>query len=160
MTDFIGIYSHRFKRIFFFSGESSGWINSQFEILHSPFGCFNLNDAWIRFRFKSDSIPDTLAGWIIKSIVISLEFAVESVPRINKPSTLGIYPNPSSDAIFNFPKLDEEQEYSMEVTDVMGRCVLRVPYVHQLNLSGYAKGIYFYRVSNGVENYSGKLVVE
>ena len=101
-------------------------------------------------------------GWIIGNINVEQDSfpGPGVVKNVSKTLSLNIYPNPSGGALFNFPKLDEEQEYSMEVTDVMGRCVLKVSYVHELNLSGYAKGIYFYRVSNGVESYSGKLVVE
>ena len=153
-----------------FNGTSNGWITSRFQFSGvlpvkpngGPSGCPITSGSMveIRFRFISDSIPDSLDGWIIGNIGIEQDFYGGGLTKVNIPSVLNIYPNPSSDAIFNFSKLDEEEEYSIEVTDVMGRTVLRMPYVHVVNLSGYAKGIYFYRVSNGVENYSGKLVVE
>ncbi len=145
-----------------FSGTSNGWVRSQFEILSNPDLCAaysNVFDFQVRFRFKSDSIPDTLDGWAISNISVRIDVE-EGISKINKATTLNIYPNPSNDALFNFPAMDEEKEYSIEVMDAMGRRVLRMPYVHEINLSAYAKGIYFFRVSNGVENYSGKLVTD
>ncbi len=140
-----------------FSGISDGWILSQFEFDLTNSFCYPVNYQ-IRFRFKSDSIPDTLSGWIIDRINIRQDMWTEfGVTGINKQSILNIYPNPSNDALFNFPAMDEEKEYNIEVMDAMGRRVLRVPYVHLVNLSAYPKGVYFYRVSNGVEYYSGKL---
>ncbi len=149
-----------------FSGTSNGWIKSQFQFFPPPFvkpnggqqPCY-LGDITVRFRFKSDSIPDTLDGWIIGRINIEQDTYVGSVAKVTK-SSLNIYPNPSSDAGFNFPALDEEKKYRIEISNVLGARVLNVPYTHHINLSTLPKALYFYRVSDGTEYYSGQLVSE
>lgn len=155
-----------------FSGISNGWVESQFQFyllliayktnrgLDSSCGLTSSSMIQVRFRFKSDATPDSLNGWIIGKINIEEESYFESVPNIYKPANLKIYPNPSSDAIFNFPVLDMQQSYTIEILNNLGISIINTAYKNQINLSVYPKGLYFYRVTNGKEYYSGKLVVE
>jgi len=150
-----------------FSGSSNGWIKSQFQFFGGDpeklsggqQGCF-FSDIIVRFRFKSDSIPDTLDGWLIGGINIEQDtYYAGSVSKVAK-SSLNIYPNPSSDGSFNFPTLAEAKNYRIEIMNAMGARVLNVPYTHNVNLNTLAKGLYFYRVSDGTEYYSGSLISE
>jgi len=157
-----------------FNGTSNGWVESQFQLWWGVQDYYKhtggmpvciLQDSSIvevRFRFKSDSIPDSLDGWLISHINLAQNHypPVSAVKNVNKASSLNIYPNPSIDAIFNFPTLDDEKQYSIEIMDITGRSIMNMPYAHELNLSAYPKGFYFYRVSNGQQHYNGKLIVD
>jgi len=151
-----------------FNGADTGWTTSKIQFFWGNAAKPNggpacaidpFSNIQLRFRFKSDSIPDTLAGWIIGDIGIEQDLYL-GIPKINKLLALDIYPNPSLDAVFNFPALDEEKTYSIELINALGRRVLQMPYQRQINLSQFSKGLYFYRVTNGTQYYSGKLVVE
>ena len=123
-------------------------------------GCsFWASSIYLRFRFVSDSVADSLAGWIIDSIEIEADNYPGLVRTVNK-SSLTVYPNPSADGTFNFPVLFDEELCRTVVYDAMGRQVVSMPYAHALDMDGYAKGVYIYKVSDGVNYYMGQLVVE
>ena len=58
---------------------------------------------YVRFRFVSDSVVDSLAGWEIDSIKTHLDIYPSLVKTLNKLLPLNTYPNPSYDGFFNFP---------------------------------------------------------
>jgi len=165
-ANFYGVYDTLLSGEQAFSGTSNGWIKSQFQFMPPPpeklsggqQSCF-LHNIIVRFRFKSDSIPDTLDGWIIGRINIEQDTYLGSVAKVKK-SFLNIYPNPSFDASFDFPFLASEQNYRIEIINAMGARVLNLPYTHNINLRTFAKGLYFYKVSDGTEYYSGSLISE
>ena len=116
---------------------------------------------YIRFRFVSDTTVDTLAGWEIDSIKIEHDLYGGGLVRdARNNNTFKVYPNPSSTGLFNFPRLDNETDYLLEVYDAIGRRILQQPYSHVVDISQYPKGLYFYRISDGTEYYSGQLQVE
>ena len=82
------------------------------------------------------------------------------IGNINKPKTLSAYPNPSCDGQFTFPAIENEQNQTIEVYNAMGRKISTHPYSHSLDLSDYARGLYFYKVSDGTEYYSGRLLTQ
>jgi hypothetical protein len=116
--------------------------------------------AFLRFRFVSDSIPDSLAGWIIDSIKMEHYFYPDFISKINKPQSLNTYPNPSYDGIFTFPPLNDQQEYTTEVYNAIGQRILNYPYNQSLDLSQYPKGLYFYKVTSETNYYTGQLLLE
>ena len=148
-----------------FSGTSSGWQISKFQFFAAmperrtgggP-SCINGDEMLVRFRFKSDSTVDSMAGWIISSITIKQDY-YSGIPTINKSQTLKVFPNPSIDGVFHFPALDNEEKYSMEIYNAMGNKIYTGNYLHDVDLSKYADGLYFYKVSNGAGYYRGQLV--
>ena len=120
---------------------------------------FEVPVIYLRFRFLSDSVTDSLAGWMIDSMQIEVDYYGGSVKMVSK-QTLKVYPNPSADGVFNFPVLFDEDRYNTTVYDAMGKLLATTPYTHTLDIGGYSKGVYFYKVSNGVDYYMGQLVVE
>ena len=122
-------------------------------------GCEWMVDTfYVRFRFISDSVPDSLAGWEIDSIKIETDnYGSGYVSNINKKGYLTTYPNPSVDGIFTFPVLENEQDAKLIVYNAMGQKILDRNYVRNLDLSRYSKGVYFYRVTNTDEIYCGQL---
>lgn len=119
-----------------------------------------VDNIYVRFRFISDSVADSLAGWVIDSVQIEYDYYGSSVAKVKKQQTLNVCPNPSHEGIYTFPALDNEQLYNVEIYDAMGSKLLTQPYTHLLNLNQYARGMYFYRVTDGTEYYSGRLLFD
>lgn len=115
---------------------------------------------YVRFRFISDSVPDTMAGWIIDSIKIEQDDYGSGIVNINNQKSLNVYPNPSYDGSFTFPALVNEQNYKIEVYDAMGEKILKIPYTQSLELNHCPPGLYFYRVTGATGYYSGRLLIE
>ena len=77
-----------------------------------------------------------------------------------------IYPNPAKNIIyFNLNTFQKADDYTLIVTDVSGRTILTEnlkQQVNEKNVSGWAKGSYFYTLTN-VKNgkqLNGKFSVE
>jgi hypothetical protein len=114
----------------------------------------------IRFRFVSDSVPDSLSGWKIDSITIAEQDCPGGIKNVIKNHSLSIVPNPSYNGSFVFPQLENEMQYNVEIYNGIGERILRQSYSRELYLNGYPNGVYFYRVTNGTDYYSGKLIIE
>lgn len=126
-------------------------------------GCtlVSVDTFYTRFRFVSDTATDTLAGWDIDSIKIEADhYNGGAVALVNKGNMLHVFPNPSYDGSFIFPALVAENQFDIEVYNALGTRIKKMPYAHSLSLKGYPSGIYFYKVSDGTEYYSGQLQVE
>jgi hypothetical protein len=151
-----------------FSGASSASRLSKF-LLQSPpapkmsanYSCswIGMDSFFVRFRFVSDSVPDSLAGWFIDSIrVTKYPVAPGAVSESYTLSQLTVSPNPSSSGIFTYPVLPQQEPLTITVIDVIGRVVLRAPHREQIDLRGEPAGLYFYYLTNGRHYYSGKLI--
>lgn len=152
-----------------FSGISNGWQYSRIQFFTGlPIrktgggtSCSWISaNIYLRFRFESDSVADSLDGWIIDNIKIEQDHYEGAVRSVARTLDSRIYPNPSTDGIFNFPPLDNEQNCNIEITNALGQSVISIPYCHKINLQNYPNGVYFYRITNGSEYYSGHLVVQ
>lgn len=154
-----------------FRGNSMGWRTSGLQLpgimgVRRTGDCYFASHLyqqyiiWIRFRFKSDSIADNKAGWIISNIKLKPGFYRGSVAEIESRGLLNIYPNPSHNGLFKFPALKDERDYTICITNILGQVILQQPYVHTLDMSIHPNGMYFYQVTNGETQYSGKLVVQ
>jgi len=75
-------------------------------------------------------------------------------------SGLNIYPNPSN-GIVNI-ELDTNGEFSIEVTDIVGKVISRemISSNTVLNLEDFNKGVYFITVSNNEIMQTTKIIVE
>ncbi len=151
-----------------FSGRSNHEIYSEIDILDfmalkstSIPGCSfeNARSFYFRFRFVSDSIPELFAGWMIDSIKVVERNFGGLVKNIDKHS-LTVSPNPSYSGNFIFPVLENEEQNKIEIYTILGEQVISMPYSHSIDLRNYAKGMYYYKVSNGMDYYTGKLVYE
>ena len=165
-----------------FSGSSSSWIYSEFQfftgipikpakgIIDTTNGgangatgasCnFMFGSIYVRFRFVSDSTVDTLSGWAIDNIKVRVDDYGGAVHNANMVNQLNVFPNPSNIGSFTFPALKNEQDYTLEIYNVIGERILKQPYTHFVDITKYATGMYLYRVSNGTNNYSGTLIKE
>ena len=96
------------------------------------------------------------------------DFNLGSGARINVPfSNLEVYPNPSRD-IFNIEfNSDNIQDVKIKIVDVMGEEVyiedLREfigQYTKQVDLSEYAKGVYFLRIMSNKRGFNKKIILQ
>jgi len=148
-----------------FSGNSHGQVHSRLQFFdcillkRTATTChfFYSGSFYIRFRFSSDTLADTLSGWKIDSIKVLGATCPGYVNDVNGALHVSPYPNPTHDGIFNFPALGHENELSLEVYNTLGAKVYSGAYTHQLNLSNHAPGLYFFTLRNRRQQYSGKL---
>jgi hypothetical protein len=124
----------------------------------SPPCNFSGDTILVRFRFISDTVADTLDGWIIDSIRIEDDNYTKSVSDVGGSGSLSPYPNPAYNGHFLFPALRNEQQYTIDVYNTIGQRILSKPYTQHLQLNNLPPGLYHYRVSNGTELYTGKLL--
>jgi len=150
-----------------FSGNSHGQVHSMLQFYDCigvkttattcHFAYYVSRPIYIRFRFVSDTLADTLSGWKIDSVKIAGADCGGLVNYLNAPLHIAPYPNPTHDGVFNFPALDDEKIYSLEIYNALGAKVYSGSYQHQLNLSGQTPGLYFFTVHSPQQRYSGKL---
>ncbi len=153
-----------------FTGVSTGWKYSRFQYFHgypikqtgdvttSCQGNWHL-DLIFRFRFVSDSIPDSLDGWILGAIIVEYDGFNGGLADKEAKRDLEVYPNPSSDGRFEFPVIDGSESYVIDIWNQTGRKIHHGPYVRQLNLQNLPAGIYYYRAGDDAVQYSGKLMI-
>lgn len=146
-----------------FYGSSNGWRYSRMQLFNhisvkttGTVMCVGQMDVMYRFRFVSDSIPDNKAGWIIDDIKLEYDHYGSGISIVDN-SSLPIYPVPVTDGIIHFPQLERGDKYRIVITDIAGRVMMNVPYTTEVNISGYPQGMYYYKVSNGEEVYTGKI---
>ncbi|HTL83500.1 MAG TPA: T9SS type A sorting domain-containing protein [Bacteroidia bacterium] len=105
-----------------FSGESPNPYDQFGFFAAFPVGAQPADDdtLMLRFVFASDSIPDTLSGWLIDDIYIGL--ICMNVPQLTAFDQLNIFPNPSA-GIFSIENKSREPIGHITVHDVNGRVV-------------------------------------
>ena len=146
-----------------FSGTSNGWVTSRFQLFQGiPVkgeGCPMRWPVWIRFRFVSDAVAESLDGWLISSIKVEKDFYGSGVQDVSRHPSLDVYPNPAPDGHFRWPQLTDASRYSLTVTDLTGHTVWKGAYSTTTDFSQLQPGTYFYRVDNGGGSvFAGKLL--
>jgi hypothetical protein len=118
-----------------------------------------MDSFFVRFRFVSDSVPDSMAGWFIDSIRVKIHpGGIGAVSDVSAYNQLAVSPNPSFSGIFTFPVLQQQEQLTITVTDVLGRVVLSKHYTQHVDLSNQPVGMYFYYVTDVRHYYTGKLM--
>ncbi|XZF14191.1 T9SS type A sorting domain-containing protein [Chitinophagaceae bacterium MMS25-I14] len=146
-----------------FSSNSGGWQVSRLQFFQGfpvkgTSTCDFNTELYLRFRFKSDAVADTLDGWLIDSIQVNYDYYGSSVQE-RKAGALAVYPNPVTD-VLHMPALPGAAEYRVTMFNVFGQQVLSVPYNETIHTGQLPPGTYFYQVSNGIWLYSGTIVKE
>jgi hypothetical protein len=116
----------------------------------------------LRFRFISDTTSDTLAGWMIDSVKIEYDnyYYGGSVHSVPGDQPFLPFPNPSTDGRFVFPALHNQMNYTIVLRDAFGSIVFTRAYAQQMDFSQLPPGLYFFSVSDSVNTYSGKIVLD
>ncbi len=76
--------------------------------------------------------------------------------------TFSLYPNPATGS-FTISAGKKGAAYNVEVLDLMGKLVKELTWSGErlsVDISGYSKGVYIVRVSNGSTSEFKKLIVE
>lgn len=74
----------------------------------------------------------------------------------NNNSQINIYPNPTI-STFSISGIDKKDFQYIEVSDLMGKLILKTTEYSNIDLSNFDKGIYFYKVV-GDKSYTGKII--
>ena len=97
---------------------TTGW--RFYKINHS----FELCDTFLfRFTFISDSSISAKNGWIIDNI--SYNYMVESIPQLQNPNLITLYPNPSKGNIYIHTDKQPAKDPTIIIYDIRGREVYR-----------------------------------
>ena len=137
----------------------------------------NILDTLFNTTEQSQRLVYTITPYILRSdnsigcagtdmtVNILVEPWGENTEEISKPMTR-IYPNPAADIINIEIGNTGEQEIVIELLNVSGQLVYKRefknnkdPLVKQINLSSYAKGVYFLRIRQSGTVYNGKIIV-
>ncbi|WP_025664298.1 T9SS type A sorting domain-containing protein [Aquimarina megaterium] len=74
---------------------------------------------------------------------------------------MNIYPNPSSSGVFNINTLGLEGTKKIQVYDISGKYIIEKTLEanqSKLDLSTYSRGLYFVKISNGVDQKTQKII--
>lgn len=153
-----------------FSGNSDGWKHTfvQFFYTYSHargltiaecYECLYQNYSYLRFRFVSDSNNTHKDGWIIKKLILHLD-DYNAIENPQKYQILNVFPNPSPDGMFHFPEFKLFNKATViHVFNILGEKVIEQSFSETLNISHLQNGMYYYRVQDEENAYSGKLII-
>jgi hypothetical protein len=108
-----------------------------------------------------ESDKDALTGFI--GYINEKGFLLNTKEDIIIKNSVNIYPNPSTDNIFNFEMNNGKME-TLSVYTLTGKQVFQTDFTKpasnfRLNLTDWANGIYFYKISTtSNQNITGKLI--
>ncbi|MBE2290634.1 MAG: T9SS type A sorting domain-containing protein [Chitinophagaceae bacterium] len=153
-----------------FSGNSGGSKLSMIQFMDPPapkgtssFSCVwaGVDTFYVRFRFVSDSVTDTMAGWMIDSLRVKHFLRAPGlVLNENVNVSFSPSPNPSRSGLFYFPAVGNFEKAIVQIVDVSGRTLFTGPNKGTVQLTDLPHGVYFYRVMTNQQVYSGKLFYE
>lgn len=141
------------------SGNSNGWrytslwINMAFPIKPGRSGGLNA----IRFVFKSDSINNNKQGWIIDDFAAGWVETWGAVNDISLFNQLPIYPNPSTNGIFNISFPSSFVKGTMQVFNINGQKIKDEILRKEIDLKNQPNGLYYYKAFFDHKVYSGIL---
>lgn len=100
-------------------------------------------------------------------ISITQPAAGVGIREINTLSIFNVYPNPTDGLTSVYLETLLDQDYNLEIFDVLGRQIYQssissqvgVPFKAEVDLSLYVKGVYFFRLSNSKSESLSKRIV-
>lgn len=143
------------------SGNSLGWrytalvLNFAMPIKPHRNGLIN----GVRFVFKSDSIQQNKAGWMIDDIEIGNVYTCGGLQDLTAYPSLPVYPNPSRDGRFFFSYPQQSVHSDITIYSLQGQKIISVPLQKEMNLDFLSSGVYYYKTEIDKVMYRGKLSV-
>jgi hypothetical protein len=144
------------------TGRSGGWKKESVCVFYLAIKGLQLPKIYgFRFFFRSDSVETNKPGWMIDNIQLKAPALISSVPRLAE-QTLTLYPNPSSNGVFN---IDYPYHYvtgTIELYNSYGQKIKQLPLTRTISIAELPKGLYYYRVTfSGTEQrFSGTLLYQ
>lgn len=144
---------------FGFSGYSSDWIESKFQIIFSHPIRQELDTILFRFNFISDSIDNNREGWIIDDFKIQYAEFMGGIGEKNNYINEMIYPKPNSGTFT--VKLNEQMEVQeLKLLDELGRTVKTLDAKSQKFELNLPKGMYFLEFISDKQRFLEKMVID
>lgn len=143
------------------SGNSQGWRYTAMELnMVMPLKTWrNSTINALRFVFQSDSIQTNKSGWVIDDIEIGYVINCGGLNAAATLNALPIYPNPSSNGLFQVSFPNHYIETTIAIYNLQGQLVMNIPLTKTLNLSRCAAGLYYYKTTIDTHLYSGTLSI-
>jgi hypothetical protein len=136
--------------------EANQWkISSQNEMTYNLNGNISTH---LQYNY-ADPVTHQLSGKY-KQYFFYSEYTVTSAPAVQNDAVYA-WPNPASDYVV-FGGITLSNTANIALYDMQGRKVLDkpLPADNQISLHGVSRGLYMFKVSNGKNVYSGKLIVQ
>ena len=145
-----------------FSGNSDGWVQTYFYLVRG-FPLKTSNHTRIRFVFISDSIDDSLPGWLIDDIKL-YDYILYGGIKDNNQSIATLYPNPAAKS-FTLSFTITLNDLTLQLYSVDGRLVQTTTAIAGSELvvqrNNLQKGIYYYQLFSGKDViHNGKIIFE
>ncbi|MGM0406645.1 MAG: T9SS type A sorting domain-containing protein, partial [Bacteroidota bacterium] len=102
-------------------------------------------------------------GPVTTDLTVSFPDAIES---ISLSKNIKLYPNPTSSKLTLEINIDRSDSYTIEIISLSGQQLYKEntqsdrSFTKELDLSGYAKGIYFIKVSTDHNHYQERIILQ
>lgn len=131
-----------------FSGNSGGWVQSQFFYNGVyPENGIQVDTLYLKFMFSSDNIDSNKEGWMIDDIHFwyNLGIGIEEQSNLN---SMFVYPNPSNDIIY----FSDRESSTYSILDSYGRKLL-TGFDSSVDINALPNGFYhiLFESANGVK---------
>jgi hypothetical protein len=146
----------------FWTGNSGGWRKESVCVFYEGMKGMLLPRVYgFRFLFHSDSVETNKPGWIIDNIQLKSPQWSEKVSEVNA-QTLKLYPNPSSNGVFNIDYPYHYVKGAIQLYNSYGQKVKQLSLTRTISIADQPKGLYHYRVTfSGTEQrFSGTLLYQ
>lgn len=149
-----------------YSGQSDSWIRSSLIWVlydgNNPFNDDRDIDIKLKFTFRSDSIMDFMAGWIIDDIELQYSWFSAVEGNMLKFNSI-VYPNPVTDASTLFLDNEMKEVHNIYIYNSSGSLVRSLFTTNgkiSINAQDFHPGLYLYRIINSnTRKYSiGKFI--
>lgn len=91
--------------------------------------------------------------------VVSVTFAQDKQP-VSQKTELNFYPNPTTDGKIYITSNTATSNKEVEIFDVLGKSVLKVTVIKEVNISSLESGVYLIKIKDGENSVTRKLVVK
>jgi len=152
-----------------FSGNQEEWEDKYIETI---FHCTHTSAAlvysvWLRFTYINLGSNNPHEGWMIDNLIFEInawcEYWDDGINDNPNNDLVKIYPNPASSEIFIAADIPISCESNIALFDINGKLILKKTDVQletPINVNNLPNGVYFYKILNKQQFYTGKIVIK
>jgi len=134
-----------------------------YDALILPYFDSESKDIFNHMLVQLISYSYNMPNWILdyKSTIYYSATDISEISGIKTGNGINVFPNPASEFV-SFSIKDANGSYSFEMFDQLGRKIMNQTIQNDFSISvqNLSKGIYMYRLHDGVKLYTGKLLIE